>query len=964
MRKFTAFLLLLLSFSLPSFAQFYPTQYRPPGQNWRYLSTPHFKLVYGRGNDSTAMQMARILETHYGPVQKLVGGDLDQFPVILNDYNDRSNGFVTPFHFRSEIELPPIKGKTLNPQTGNWLQNVGPHELVHALQFSNLGNYNLPRFVSLFSPDLARSFHGAIPAGMLEGIAVEHETKGITPHGGRGHYPLFTNQFNAVFKSDRRWSMGQLMQLSSETRPFDRHYIGGYEFTSWLQDEFGPSTTKEALNYYMNYPFLGYGVALRHVTGLWPKQLYHRFENTKKKDLAGKDASNRGTELNIPYKGREIRRPKWLSDSKLLFYGSFYNARPGFYSYNMPNGHVKRLIATNSVGDYRYDLSQDRSRMIYSYYKTDPIYDYTSKAEVVQYDFSNGRKHRLTQDGRVYAPVFSGDRLYALQTRSASSRLVSLEKADLPYRRIGEVVFPEHDQIIAVAPNPMNNKWAVVVNKSGRQSLWIVDGDSMHQGLTQQQPDISFDTGSVFDPAWHPDGHKLLFSSDFSGTQQVYEFNLLKHTVSQVTNSTFNAFEASYSPDGHRIAFIKQDMNERLPVVLAQSNFYNKNIPLNLWQTSESGNVVQGSGIADSLISQSGNWESGDYSTGTSWLTPRTILPVFDEISNQGVYRAGFSLNSNSLLAEQSYTAELAYAEDRAWYDITYQNKSFYPGFKARLFSRPSYRFFQTGSPNGTIVNTLLRQERSLALSVPLRVRLNQNVYRTSFFIEPEIRQSQVRYFEVGGRRNKSGFSNNTIANIYGQFNFRLQQNARDFQPNSGLILFAELERHLDSDAINFTAYGNNVSLFTRKQTGLNGGVFAFFSPLRKWNQSMRLGLRGITQSAFIFDNQSVVSEGFSEPIFVGSRNLLSFNTRYTIPLTYVDDGGLLLPFYLSSIYLVAFSNTVTDPTFHNWYRGSRSVFGIGIRAWFRLSNLSFNIGFGYGYEPTRKASEFFVGDF
>jgi len=959
--KFVALLLLLFGFSIPSVAQFYPTQYRPAGQHWQYLLTPHFKLVYAQGNDSTALRMGRILESHYGPVQQLVGGHLDQFPVILNSYNDRSNGFVTPFHFRSEIELPPMKGKTLNPQTGNWLQNVGPHELVHALQFSHLGKFNIPRFVSLFSPDLARSFHGAIPSGILEGVAVQHETEGISPGGGRGNYPLFTNQFNATFKSDRRWSMGQMVQLSTDTRPFDRHYIGGYEFTAWLQKEYGPETTKKALDFYLDFPFLEYGAALRHVTGLWPNQLYDKFEASRQKKLAEKKISDRGHELNIPFNGRSIRRPKWLSDHKLIFYGSFYNARPGFYSYDLKKDHFQRLITTNSVSDYRYALSGDRSDLVYSYYETDPIYDNTSKAELVQYNLTTGHKNQLTKHGRVYAPFFSADSLLALQTAPASSRLVSVDKQN-SLAQLKEVLSLDTDQIIAIAPNPKTNQWAVVVNKNGLQALWIVDARHPKQGLGQS-PDISFARGSIFDPVWSPDGRRLLFSSGFSGTEQIYEYGTQARTVTQITNTAFNALEASYSPDGQQIAFVKQDKNERLPVVMGRSEFLGKKIPAEQWQPNASKQqIIQHRVVANSLITQSQSWQTGSYSTGTGWLKPRTILPVFNEVSNRNVYQAGFSLNSNSLLADQSYSAEFTYMENRGWYDISYQNKSFYPGFKLRLFSRPSYR--PVVSNNGIIQNTLLRQERSLALSVPFSVRLNQNIYSTSLFFEPEIRQSQIRYFELGSGGARSDFVNKTIANVYGQFNYRLQQNIRDLQPNTGLILFSEFERYLGSDATTFSVYGGNLNISSKPQTAWHGGIYGYLSPLRRWNQSLRLGLRGLTQTSFVFDNQSLVSDAFSEPVFWGSRNLLSLSTRYTIPLFYVDDGGFLFPLYLSNVYLVAFSDTVTNPTFSDWYSGSRSVFGLGVRFRFRLSNLGFNIGFGYGYEPTRNASEFFVGDF
>lgn len=959
--KYVALLLLLLGFSIPSFAQFYPTQYRPAGQHWQYLSTPHFKLIYDRGNDSTALRMGRILESQYGPVQQLVGGHLDQFPVILNNYNDRSNGFVTPFHFRSEIELPPIKGKTLNPQTGNWLQNVGPHELVHAMQFSHLGKFNIPRFVSLFSPDLARSFHGAIPSGILEGIAVQHETEGISPGGGRGNYPLFTNRFNATFKSDRRWSMGQMVQLSTDSRPFNRHYIGGYEFTAWLQKKYGPETTKKALDFYLDYPFLEYGAALRHVTGLWPNQLYDKFEASKKKKLNNKESSHRARELDIPFKGRSIRRPKWLSDHELIFYGSFYNARPGFYSYNLKNDHFHRLLTTNSVADYRYALSENRSELVYSYYETDPIYDNTSKAELVEYDLSTGHKNQLTNKGRVYAPFFSGDSLLALQTAPATSRLVSVDETNLP-AKIHRILSLGTNQIIAIEANPQHNQWAVVVNKHGMQALWIVDAHNPGRQLVRP-PDISFADGSIFDPVWSPDGRRLLFSSGFSGTEQLYEYDTQAQTVTQVTNTAFNALEASYRPDGQQIAFVKQDKNERLTVVMSRSEFYDKQIPAERWRPSPSKRrTVQRPVVPDSLVSQSQSWQTGSYSTGAGWLKPRTILPVFQEVSNRNVYQAGFSLNSNSLLADQSYTADFTYMENRGWYDILYRNKSFYPGFKLRLFSRPSYR--PVVSSDGVLQGTLLRQERSLALSVPFSVKLNRNIYSTSFYFEPEIRQSQFRYFELGGAGARSDFVNETIANIYGQFNYRLQQNIRDLQPNSGLILFSEFERYLNADATNFSVFGGTLPLSTKPQTAWHGGLYAYLSPLRRWNQSLRIGLRGLTQTSYVFDNQSLVSDAFSEPVFLGARNLVSLSTRYTIPLFYVDDGGFLFPFYLSNIYLVAFTDTVTNPTFSDWYNGSRSVFGLGVRFRFRLSNLGFNIGFGYGYEPTRNASEFFMGDF
>jgi hypothetical protein len=80
--------------------------------------------------------------------------------------------------------------------------------------------------------------------------------------------------------------------------------------------------------------------------------------------------------------------------------------------------------------------------------------------------------------------------------------------------------------------------------------------------------------------------------------------------------------------------------------------------------------------------------------------------------------------------------------------------------------------------------------------------------------------------------------------------------------------------------------------------------------------------------------------------------------------LIYPDDGGLLLPFYLSNIYLVLFSQSATDLNQAGLISGSRSVFGGGIRSRFRISNLALDIGISIGWEPTRNDVTWYFGSF
>lgn len=60
-------------------------------------------------------------------------------------------------------------------------------------------------------------------------------------------------------------------------------------------------------------------------------------------------------------------------------------------------------------------------------------------------------------------------------------------------------------------------------------------------------------------PAWSPDGRKLMFFSDRSGTNQLYELELASSEVRQITQGPAAHSSASYSPDGRSIALMRAE---------------------------------------------------------------------------------------------------------------------------------------------------------------------------------------------------------------------------------------------------------------------------------------------------------------------------------------------------------------------------------------------------------------------
>ena len=971
MKHLILLLLVLFAAATPLFGQFYSNQFRPYGLNWQELKTDHFRIIYPVHHEAEAYRTARILELQYPYVQKLTGGNLHHFPFILNSENDLSNGFVTPLNFRSEIEIPPIKGKTMNPRSGDWLELVAPHELVHALHM-NVNSPGLTSVFGLFSPDIRRSIHTAAPLGIFEGIAVEHESHGVLDQAGRGHHAYFTNRFNSNFISDNRWSMGQLVHVSSNTLPFDRHYVGGYEFTHWLINEFGDDVIKDAIEFHFRWPILGFGFALRRKTGEWPSSLYRNFA-----DDIEQNESQRSRSLGTPTlefsekpliskKGADIRRPLWLNDQTLLVFGRFYNAPTGFYIYDITTDKLDLLFEHRSVEDFRFSIDRSTNQLYFADYVTSGKYDNTYSANLFRYDLNTDTISQLTRNERVFAPA-AGHTLMALQTDGSSNRLVAV---DSDSGETEPLVHPgELETIEEIVHHPAGrNLSAIIARKGSVQALWTVSTDQIN-GFLDQDPDILFKGGSVYDLDWHPSEEKLLFTSDHTGTMNVYEYEISNSTVRQITNSWYNAFEASYSPNGSQIAYVYQDQSRNFPSILKQNHYYGRILSEDEWKPTPESIAAMDRNLLDTenKPDESG-WYSSNYSTGLSWLKPRTFLPYYDEPAS-GIREAGIQFLSADPMNRNTYSLSLSTAQDRFWFDLDYQYSGFYPGFGLNVFERPSFALIRDSQRELETPVHLMLQNRGAGFHIPFRYSFRRNTRLTSISITPFFEAAQVRFFETGSTTSAlNDFTTQHSAGLSAIFNYRLRQFRRDLQPNAGWIFLVQTE--LDLGALDFDFTVNEVNFTNQRveRRGLRLGLFKYLAPLSRWNQSLRLSGQILTQTQpGKYNAQSIVSNAFADDVFLGAHNLAFFGTRYTLPFIYPDDGGFLVPVYLSNLYLVLFSQSaanLNESGYSEVIMNSQTAFGAGIRSRFRLSNFTIDFGIGVGYEPSRDQWSFIIGQF
>ncbi|PKD42709.1 PD40 domain-containing protein [Rhodohalobacter barkolensis] len=969
MKLYSLFLLFLGLLIQDVSAQIYSTQYRLPGLDWQEIQSEQFRVIYPAQYREEAIRSLSILEAEYGDIQNLFGGELKKFPFILNPQNDRSNGFVTPINFRSEVELSPIRGKALSPQSGDWLESVLPHELVHALHFS-VNPPAMTRLLGLFSPDVRRSVHSAAPLGLHEGIAVEYESHGSIPGSGRGNYPFFNHQFNSLLDTSEEWSMGQLLHTTDYSLPFNRHYIGGYQFMHWLQNKYGVETAKNSIQFHYKYPFLGYGFALRTQTGEWPASLYREFsdemssDEQDRKTESTRDFSNApGIQLPLSGECRRANRPLWTDNNTLIFYSRFCNKPSGFYLYDIESEQSDLLTEVVITEDLIYNFSEDSTSIHFSRYHSDSRYDNVFRGDLYQLNLRTGKPYRITKEQRLFSPVEHAGQLYALQSDAHTQNLVLLDSGN------GEIIKkfskPDNSSIIQASPFPNDSGNVALIGKiNSIQAVWFESLLEQESVLTGE-PDIVFENGSIFDLSWHPDGNRLLLVSDDDGAMNIYEYHVGEDQVSQITHGIYNSFEPSYSPDGSRLAFVSQQQNEQILQLLDLEDAEKLNLP----RTSYKSTPQITERLKRPLMNRdnqpdSSSWEFKRYQTGLGWLKPRLWIPGFER--QNGFDRFSLNFESVDQLNSQRYEFELSHYLDRFWYDLEYNYKGFFPGFRFNIFNDPSLISFQVTQNDQEFNATLLQQSRGVSLKVPFRYYLERNARFSSLLIEPQYFINQLKFLNPDNTsQSYSEFGTRHTLGLRTVFNYNLRQFTRDVQPNSGWVFFTELRYGLNRTDLNIQSDQFTIDANLTDRKGFRGYISTYISPLAKFNQSLRLSGQVITQTDDrVFNTSSLYSDSFSELPLRATNNTGIFDTRYTIPIVYPDDGGLLLPVYLSNIYLVLFSQTVADLDQQNLVDASRSVYGAGIRSRFRLSNMAIDIGISIGWEPTRNEVTYYIGGF
>ena len=975
---------------------FYSIEYRPYKGVWLQLNTPHFRIIYPEGLDSIAYNSGRILEQQYLLARSLTGGSLKNFPVVITNYSDLSNGYVQSWNFKSEIILAPIKGKAMNPRGGDWLETVLSHELLHATHANIKGRFLLNSFGILFGPDFTRSINFFPPAGIHEGLAVYHEGKnGLSSHhGGRGNYGYFKAKYWANLLSDSPWGLGDGLIPTEYHYPLNRHYIAGYFFTEWLQEAYGEQVFIKSFERHYNHFPLGLGFALRGVTSDWPSKMAPIYREWA---LGTYSTAHRGrkkspiklTDYISPLtKEVDQRRPLWITPSKFLYVERKYHQQQGVYLFDIESQNTRLIIEDFFVEDYLFAINQTSNELIYSAYKRglysfDEIYSYLYR---VSYTEAGSKSTLIPGSKRMYAPTIDPHRksLWALKNDQNSAQIYEYRNNTWsPCSQFRDT------RPISIAVHPIKeNAYAFLMQKRGFQGIWMVNtfaDCSEIKPVLDGIADIGFNNASIIDVQWHPIKSTLLLSVEDKDGVRIVEYDIETSQAVVILDTDFAAYEASYSADGALISFVDEQNQKNIIAVIDSTRKLSHHIELSPLSSFEIEKSSTSPLLGSELTNSSTNWTIKKYSKDHSWWSPRVVLPKIINQSYSGSssrfdfnsfkYRfsdlmsrdfseleVGLFLQSTDVLQEQGYRFSGTFYKNNLWYQLNYTTKKFWPGLDFTHYRKPNYFIF---SPYDGSYIDLISDERGWSIGIPFSYRFRSLTRFSSLHITPTLYYEGLRYLDGTG----SVLSDYVTQTKYGFSSFlqlRIQQLTRDIQPRSGFITSISSQKTLRSPEGDFSLNNNRYTYSLTDNYAVYTEQKVYIPIWKKKNISTLVNAVVLKQSEnLLCRTNNIRSTGFFTTVFPNSCYIGRFTTETIVPIWYIDQGFFTVPSSLKAVYLKLFTHRMYDlANKTNAGYPTRTSFGGELNVLFKVSNINFSAGLGWYYDVLEKKSGLFIGSF
>jgi hypothetical protein len=524
----------------------------PLSVKWYQLKTPHFKIIYPQGFKEQGQRMANTMEHIYGPASVSLGvNPKKNFPLILQNQNSISNGFVTVGPRRSEFyTMSPQKANLLG--NNDWLDMLALHEYRHVVQYDRSRTGFTGFIRNIFGEySQAAVANATVPSWFWEGDAVGIETALST--SGRGRIPQFSAAFRANLLSKGAFNYNK-QYLRSFKDNIPNHYVLGYHYSTYLKNEYGAKAVEDMVNRTWALPFIpfSFSFAQKKYGGEKMPQMYQDMMAQLKEKWTTQLAKIQLTNFSqLETKPKKVytdyNYPQLLANGNILVLKSGLGDFEQLVEIDKSTGAESVRKVPGIMNDAGM-LSVQGSMVVWNEFEFDPRWRQKTYSVIRKYNIGSGQYTELTKKSRYTSAALSKDRQQIATIEALSDYKNQLVILDANSGQVNKSFLAPKGSNYNLPVWSDNQKIVISEIRDGAKQIKEIDiltgEEEILLAPTQEQISYAFRNGQY-----------LYYVSGWSGIDNIYARDLDTNITYQVTSAKFGAYNPVISNDGKEIYY-------------------------------------------------------------------------------------------------------------------------------------------------------------------------------------------------------------------------------------------------------------------------------------------------------------------------------------------------------------------------------------------------------------------------
>lgn len=661
-------------FDVSMFGQFYQSGQDPASVRWRQINTSHFQIIFPAEFEKEANRLANTLDYLYDHVSKTLNYKPRKISVLLHSQSSYSNGMVTWAPKRMELYTTPAQDNYAQ----DWLDQLAVHELRHVVQINKL-NQGITQIASiLFGQQAVGAVTGMLPRWFLEGDAVATET--ALTSTGRGRTASFEMEMKTLVTSRNSLYSYEKMLRGSYKDYIPDPYQFGYPMVAWVRKNYGPQVFSNNLNFIGRNPFVlfPFPLSLKKQIDLPSRKLYQAAYTDLKQQWLQQTTAVKPDNSSVWNLARKkdytsYRFPQVVDDTTVLAVKSGIDQLTEFVLVFKSGREVTVHIPGSFNGD---KLSYANGSFVWAEEIPDMRWSNRSYNCLKIGNLRTGQVRLLTRKTRYFAPSLSSDGSKIAAVEVSLSNEVSLVILDAQTGNILEKISSPENHLLQL-PEWFPNSEEIALVATGRKGKSLLVYNTQNHSW---QTLISNSTRNITLP--EPDGDRIFFTSDFNGTDNIYEINRKDSSIWQVTHAKFGVTDSRFSPKNDFL-FFSEYTSHGFDIGFAKLDQHSMT---NLNQVTDASPKMyldlakqENFNFQDSILPDK-QYDVKRYSRLAHTINIHSWAPFYYDYSNLGTTTTnaitpGFSILSQDKLATCIASTGLSYSGGQSYWksNVTYQ---------------------------------------------------------------------------------------------------------------------------------------------------------------------------------------------------------------------------------------------------------------------------------------------------